>query len=79
MKIYCFGNEFIKQDSLAKKLADEIKIKDVELVKCDSLEGINGDIVILDVVKGIKDVMIIDGMEKIKDFHPISADPTYLC
>lgn len=73
MKVYCFGNEFIKQDSLAKKLADEIKIKDVELVKCDSLEGINGDIVILDVVKGIKDVTIIYGMDKIKEFHPISA------
>ncbi|MEM4264084.1 MAG: hypothetical protein QW666_04310 [Candidatus Woesearchaeota archaeon] len=73
MKIYCFGNEFIKQDSLAKKLADEIKIKGVELVKADSLEGINGDIVILDVVKGIKDVMIIDNLEKIKEFHPVSA------
>jgi len=73
MKIYCFGNEFIKQDSLAKKLADEIKIKGIEFVKADSLEGIDGDIVILDVVKGIKDVTIIDDVEKIKEFHPISA------
>ncbi len=73
MKIYCFGNEFIKEDSLAKKLADEIKIKGVEFVKADSLEGIDGDIVILDVVKGIKDVTIIDDVEKIKEFHPISA------
>lgn len=73
MKVYCFGNEFIKQDSLAKKLADEIKIKGVEFVKADSLEGIGGDIVILDVVKGIKDVILLDDIEKIKEFHPISA------
>ena len=33
MKIYCFGNEFIKEDSLAKKLADEIKIKGLSLLK----------------------------------------------
>ena len=71
MKILCFGNEFVEQDSLAKKLADELKVDGVEFIKCDALEGIKGDIIILDVVKGLNDVRLIP-LEKIKDFHPVS-------
>jgi len=71
MKILCFGNEFVEQDSLAKKLADEISVDGVEFIKCDSLEGIKGDITILDVVKNLDDVRLIP-LEKIKDFHPVS-------
>ena len=71
MKVLCFGNEFVEEDSLAKKLADELKIDGVEFIKCDSLEGIKGDIVILDVVKGLNEVRMIP-LEKIKDFHPVS-------
>lgn len=71
MKILCFGNEFVEQDSLAKKLADEIKIKGIEFIKCDSLAGIKGDITILDVVKNLDEVRLIP-LEKIKDFHPVS-------
>ena len=67
----CFGNEFVEEDSLAKKLADELKLDGVEFIKCDSLNGINGDVVVLDVVKGIDDVRLIP-LEKIKDFHPVS-------
>ena len=71
MKILCFGNEFVEQDSLAKKLADELKIDGVEFIKCDSLDRIKGDIIILDVVKGLNDVRLIP-LEKVKDFHPVS-------
>lgn len=71
MNVLCFGNEFVEEDSLAKQLADELKVDGVEFVKCDSLEGINGDIIILDVVKGLKDVRLIP-LNKIKDFHPVS-------
>jgi Ni,Fe-hydrogenase maturation factor len=71
MKVLCFGNEFVKEDSLAKELADELKIDGVEFIKCDSLEGVSGDVVILDVVEGIQDVVLI-GLNKIKDFHPVS-------
>lgn len=71
MKVFCFGNEFIEQDSLAKNLADELVVDGVDFVKCDSLDGINGDVVILDVVKGLNDVRLIP-LDKIKDFHPVS-------
>jgi hypothetical protein len=71
MKVLCFGNEFVEEDSLAKQLADELKIDGVEFIKCDSLDGIKGDVVILDVVKGLNDVRLIP-LDKVKDFHPVS-------
>jgi len=71
MKILCFGNEFVEEDSLAKELADELEIDGVEFIKCDSLDGIKGDIIILDVVKNLDDVRLIP-LDKVKDFHPVS-------
>ena len=71
MKVLCFGNEFVEEDSLAKQLADELRMPDVEFIKCDSLDGIKGDVVILDVVKGLDDVRLIP-LEKVKDFHPVT-------
>ena len=68
MIVYCFGNEFLEYDSLAKQIADEIKIEGIELLKCDSLEEIfesKGDIVILDVVDKIDKVIEIDDVEKL--------------
>jgi hypothetical protein len=73
MKIYCLGNEYVAQDSMAKKIADTLHIDGVEFIKTDSLEGISGDIIILDVVKGITDVRIIEDIDKIKEFYPVSA------
>lgn len=73
MKIYCFGNEYIEQDSMAKKIADSLEIEGVEFIKADSIEGISGDLVILDVVKGITEVKMIDNIDKIKEFYPVSA------
>lgn len=73
MKIYCFGNEYVPQDSMAKRLADSLEIEGIEFIKADSIEGISGDIVILDVVKGITEVKVIDDIDRIKEFYPVSA------
>jgi len=62
MKIYCFGNEFVKKDSLARKIADELNVKGVEFVKCDSVDELlrgGSDAVILDVVEGLNKVKIL--------------------
>ena len=66
--IYCFGS-FNKKDSLAWELADELFIKGVYFKKCSRVEdllGAKGDIYILDVVKGLKQVTIIDDVEKLE-------------
>ena len=70
MKVFCFGNEFLENDSLAKEIADELVIDDVEFIKCDSPDEIfleEGRIVILDVVEGIDDVMLIEDINKLSD------------
>jgi len=61
MKIFCFGNNFVKEDSLAKQIADELKIKGIEFVKCESTSEFmrqEGKI-ILDVVQGLKAPRIV--------------------
>ena len=68
-KIFCFGNEFLKQDSLAKELADELKIEGFKFIKCDSpneLLTTEGDIIIMDVVKSIKKVIVIKDINQLK-------------
>ena len=66
MKILVFGNEFLEQDSMAKRLADEIGSD--KFVKCDRVEDIlkYDDFIIMDVVEGIDKVMIIDDVNKLK-------------
>jgi len=73
MKIHCLGNEFLKCDSIAKKIADTLQISGIEFVKTDSLEGIKGDIVILDAAEGIKKTTIITDLDKIQTIYPVSA------
>ncbi|MBD3361361.1 hypothetical protein GF358_01065 [Candidatus Woesearchaeota archaeon] len=73
MKIYCLGNEDIELDSMALKIADKLNIPGVEFIKTDSLENIEGDIIIMDVIKGIKEVKLIRGLDQIKEFYPITA------
>jgi len=70
MKIYCFGNEFLENDSLAKKIADEINIEGIEFIKCDSPTDIvleEKEIIILDVVDGIDKTIIIEDINQLKD------------
>jgi len=96
-KVFCFGNEFVKDDSIAKQLADELKINGVEFVKCDNPDDlveyiqkkadsemdsntstikrkdpVEEEIVIMDVVKGIKDVMIIDDIDKLEKSNSVT-------
>ena len=60
-KIICLGNEFINEDSLAKKVGDLLK-DDFEVVNIKSsfelisILNSNKDIVILDVVLGLSNV-----------------------
>jgi len=66
--VLCFGNEFIKEDSRAKEIADEIKIKNVEFRKCDSLNDIllyssHPHLFILDVVRNIQEVTLITDID----------------
>lgn len=69
MKIYCFGNEFLENDSLAKNIVDSIDIEDVEFIKCDDPSEIllEEEIIILDVAEGIEDVMLIEDIDQLKN------------
>jgi len=72
MKIYCFGNEFLENDSLAKELADEIVLPDIKFIKCNSPEEIfleEENITILDVVENINKVILIEDIDQLKDNH----------
>jgi len=70
MKILCFGNEFLEEDSLAKKISDEIKISGIGFVKCNSPEEIfdytDETFVILDVAENINDVIVLKDITEIK-------------
>ncbi|MBD3164112.1 hypothetical protein GF323_02855 [Candidatus Woesearchaeota archaeon] len=70
MKVYCFGNEFLKSDSLAKEIADKISMPGIEFIKCDSPEEIfleEKEITILDVVQGIGSVIVIEDINQLKN------------
>lgn len=76
MKIYCFGNEYIKDDKLAKELADKLKIPNIQFIKCNKIEDIleeNGTIYIMDVVKGIKEPTIITDINQLVNRTTISC------
>jgi len=67
--VLCFGNEAIKEDMLAKELADEIEIDGIEFVKCNSVDDLfsySGNIYIMDVAKGIKKVTLIEDIKKLE-------------
>ncbi len=66
-KIYAFGNEFFEGDEVAKELSEMIETKKFEFVIAESPNEIlnaNDELIILDVVKGLKSVKLI---EKIDD------------
>ena len=69
MKVLVFGNPHLEGDSIAIKVAKEIELDDVEFVFCfhpDDVLNYSGDIVIMDVVKGIDKVQIIEDLDNIK-------------
>ena len=69
-KIYCFGNEFIKNDEVAKLLATRIKkYKNFEFIIAESPNEIlnaDSEIWILDVAKGISEVKFLQNPEKLE-------------
>ena len=71
MRILCFGNPLVEEDSMAKKIADSINIKGVEIVYCnnadDVLNYVDDEIIIIDVIKNINEVVIFDDIDKIKE------------
>lgn len=72
-KLYVFGNEHLEFDAMAKTVAE--KLKGVEVVHCrspDDLLDVEGEIVILDVVKDILKPIVITDIEQIKTRNMLS-------
>lgn len=81
MKIFVFGNEYIENDSLAKKL--DLKIEGVEFIDCKSASDLfnanEKNPVILDVVEGIKKPMLIsiDQLQEVKSVTAHDMDLSF--
>lgn len=74
-KIYCFGNEFLEDDKLAKQLADQLTIEGYEFIKVDDFFQIIGkdkNLIIMDVVQGIKEPTKITDTNQLKSGKKIS-------
>lgn len=71
-KVFVFGNEYLPFDRMAGSVAS--RLKGVKIVKCTSPDDLLPDlldeavreITILDVVKDIKEPMLIDDVSKLK-------------
>ena len=62
-KIFVFGNEFFEGDEVAKNLAKQINNSSFEFIFAESPNEIlnaSNDLIILDVVKGINEVKILE-------------------
>jgi Ni,Fe-hydrogenase maturation factor len=77
--LLCFGNPYLAEDNLALEVGDAIikdKIKGLEIVKCvapdEVMSYLGKDFVILDVVKGIKKVMMIDSIDRLQSGDMVS-------
>jgi len=75
-KIFCFGNEFIQEDSLAKELVDEID--EFKIIRCSSPDSLIShenldDMIIIDVAKGIDKPMLITDIDQLRANKSISA------
>jgi Ni,Fe-hydrogenase maturation factor len=71
--VYVFGNEFIAGDGFARQVASELK--GVTIVHCrspDDLLETDGEVVILDVVKGNVEPVVITDIAKLKTRKIIS-------
>ena len=69
VKVYCLGNKYISEDGMALRFVGK-KIKDFEFVEYN--QDIEGDIVIMDVCKGLKEMKILD-FDRFLERHPVSA------
>jgi Ni,Fe-hydrogenase maturation factor len=70
-KIYCFGNPDRIDDRAALQIADELRIEGIEFVKCTSPDPLllqnHHEIIIIDVVKGIKKIQVIRDIDRLND------------
>ena len=73
-KLYVFGNEYLEGDNFALKISKSLKSH--EIVYCtspdDLLSADEKEIVILDVVKGIKKTILIEDIKQISTRKIIS-------
>lgn len=78
MEILCLGNEFIKEDSLAKKVSYELVKEGFNIVfikdSFELMDKINSgdDFIIVDVVKNLNEVKIIS-VDDLKNSKLLSA------
>ncbi len=67
MKVYCFGNEFVEEDSLAVKISGKLNIRGIEFVRLNNpleIAGITGQLIILDVVSGLSEARLFEDAEQ---------------
>lgn len=67
--VLCFGNPYLEIDNKVVNLVDSLKIENVQFVKCknpdDILSYLDGDFIILDVAKGIKEPVVFSDVSKL--------------
>lgn len=73
MKLLVFGNSLVEKDNLALKLLPKLKeeFPEIQFKEFDPTENLeseieNGKLFILDVVQGIKEIMIIKDIDKLE-------------
>jgi len=75
MKVLVFGNKYLKEDNFAIEVARELKLDNINFIFCESPEQILDlnlkDLIILDVVKNLKDVQLID-LEDLQENNIVS-------
>ena len=76
-KILVFGNPYLKQDNLAIEISKELNIPNTEFVQCESFNEIlnyEGDeLIILDVIEGIKKTVLIKDLNQIQKTNSLTA------
>lgn len=71
--LYVFGNEHVGNDGFAQTIAKEMKGFDVQHCRSpDDLLDAQGDILILDVVKGIQEPIVIEDISQLKTRKMVS-------
>lgn len=71
LKVYVFGNPLVKKDSMPLKLLPELrkafpKIEFQEMDPMEGMEKLGRNLIILDTVKGIKGVQLIEDLKSLE-------------
>lgn len=81
MKILVFGNEIVKEDSLAIEILPKLKelFPRIEFIETDGIENLKGSPIILDVVQGLKKprLILLDELKKNKIYSMHDCDLTF--